>query len=117
MSCCTNTYDLGCHNYCSVVTFPVVSNITDSLKVVYEFANQKQKNIFDALQGEPIYLYLNTLNESAEYIFSIYDSDGDKLSFEIDGTQYDCFEIKTEIWRSSTNGDFNDDFNNDFNNQ
>ncbi len=115
MSCCTNTYNLGCFSNCIVVTF-LSAPETETITVVYEFAGIKQQQDFDALQGESIYLYLNTLNENASYSLSFYNSSGNKLLFEIADVSYDCFTFTTNIW-SRMRGDFNDDFNDDFNNQ
>jgi hypothetical protein len=115
MSCCNNTYNLGCYEHCKVVTF-VNSPITAPLTAVYSFGNINIPIEVDGMIGAPIYLYLNVLNENTTYTLKFLDENQNAVVFNVGGVDYDCFTISTKIY-NRLRGDFNEDFNSDFNNQ
>lgn len=96
MACCTNTYDLGCYNFCSVISFgesPVNGLVTG----VFTSGNLTIKLTISATIGDPFVFDLSYLNEDANYSLQLFDADNNLISATIDSVQYDCFSLKTKI--------------------
>ena len=95
MSCCSNTYNLGCHYYCNQLSFgssPVTGDVVGVFKSPSGTINQQ----IEVTEGGELAFDLSLLNEEMLYELSVY-FEGEKISIDIDGTDYDCFEFKTEI--------------------
>ena len=97
MSCCTNTYDLGCHNYCSVLSFGE-SEITGTVVGLFSFGNISVAQSISAITGEPFVFDLSLLNENAKQTIQLYNSSGNKITQIIDDVVYDCFTVTTQIY-------------------
>lgn len=97
MICCTNTYNLGCFNHCSEITFQN-STVTGVLSLIYFGANHVIKKNFNATIGQPIILNLEGLNENYKYDLQIFDQNNEIITFTINAENYDCFQIKTKIY-------------------
>lgn len=99
MSCCTKTYDLGCYNSCSLLSFGN-SAINGIITGVFTFQPTSAGVTQDvtAVVGLPFVFDLSLVNESADYMLQMYNSDGEKISVEIDGQIYDCFKFRTVLY-------------------
>jgi len=99
MSCCVNTYNLGCFEHCKNVSF-FSSTYTGLIQIVYSVIDTNKVVEFEAIENEPIIFDLSVLNENTNYSISIFDENGNKKAFNIGGINYDCFKIKTKIYNS-----------------
>jgi len=97
MSCCTNTYNLGCYNSCSVLSFGE-STITGTVTGVFTFGNITTPQSISATEGEPLVFDLSKLNENATHTFQLYNSSGNKITQTIDDVVYDCFSVTILIF-------------------
>lgn len=97
MSCCINTYDLGCHNYCSVLSFGE-SEITGTVTGLFSFGNISSVQSISATVGQPFVFDLSLLNENAKQTLQLYNSSGNKITQTIDDLVYDCFSVTTQIF-------------------
>jgi hypothetical protein len=95
MSCCNNTYDLGCKSYCSTISFGV-SEFSGTLYVIASFGNIKHVQQITVASGEPITIDLSHFNENADYTLYLENTLGQRFSVTIDDVAYDCFTVRTE---------------------
>ena len=66
MSCCINTYNLGCFEHCKNVSF-FSSTSTELIQIVYSVIDTNKVVEFEAIENEPISLDLSVLNENTNY--------------------------------------------------
>ena len=97
MSCCTKTYNLGCHNHCSVLSFGK-SEFKGTVVGLFSFGNITISQSISATSGEPFVFDLSLLNENATYNVTLYNNSGNKITQTIDNITYDCFSVKTLIY-------------------
>lgn len=95
MSCCTNTYDLGCIYYCNQLKF-AEATFSGSVVGVFSNTNHAVSQNITVENGEPFMFDMSYLNENMDYTLRIYVN-GINISVEIDNIEYDCFTVKTEI--------------------
>jgi hypothetical protein len=100
MSCCTNTYNLGCHDHCGVISFGA-AEVGGTYIGVFQSGNLSIKQSVIIAEGDPFMFDLSVLNEQSDYTLVIYH-DGAQISVTIDEVEYDCFRVKTEILGVST---------------
>ena len=103
MSCCTKTYNLGCHNHCSVLSFGE-SEFKGTVVGLFSFGNITISQSISATSGEPFVFDLSLLNENATYNVTLYNNSGNKITQTIDNITYDCFSVKTLIYGVSDSG-------------
>lgn len=101
MSCCTNTYNLGCFNHCGSISFGEATS-TETLTAVVEFANQANQLEIDITNGDPYLIPLSGLNEDAFFTMKLYDDSGAVHTITIDEVVYDCFTFKTRVIYGAT---------------
>ena len=77
MSCCNNTYNLGCFEHCKNVSF-FSSTSTELIQIVYSVIDTNKVVEFEAIENEPIIFDLSVLNENTNYSVSIVDENGNK---------------------------------------
>ena len=99
MSCCANTYQLGCLDSCKVVQLPF--NYTQT--GVHEFYFDGVSNVkikINGTIGQPVFIDLRKLNENSGYSLHIVNPDGTKFTYSNNSKTYDCFSFKTEIYKT-----------------
>jgi hypothetical protein len=99
LSCCTNTYYLGCVDSCAMVTLPIVFP-TDGHYTLYFSGTNNVKITVSGVSGEPILLDATLLNANSIYTFYIQNTSGVRQLFEIGEVEYDCFKIKIDAYFS-----------------
>lgn len=99
MSCCTNTYNLGCHFQCSVIPLPVVADATKTLSGIFTFAGISYQRDIEIVSGETIELNLATLDLPELGIFDVqlYNPDGTRFTQTVDDVVYDCFFFSSSV--------------------
>ena len=100
MSCCTNTYDLGCLGHCDIVTLPDTVGIDEA--GTWTFQVKKPDNAVvsitaDLNEGDDIaFVIADILSPNTSFTFSVLDAAGEPYSYvAYDGTSYDCFAFST----------------------
>lgn len=100
MSCCTNTYDLGCLPYCTNVTLPDVVGAGEDGTWVFQIVKPDMGVVTTSVElseGDDI-AFPNTdyLSPNASYTFTVLDANGDPYSYvDYEGNTYDCFSFYT----------------------
>jgi hypothetical protein len=95
MSCCNNTYNLGCYDSCSNLSIGV-AEVSGTYKGIFTSGNNRITQTITVISGQPFVFDLRELNESATYSLSIYRN-GVLQEITIDDIEYDCFSFKTQI--------------------
>lgn len=95
MSCCNNTYNLGCYDSCSNLSIGI-TEVSGTYKGIFTSGNNRITQTITVISGQPFVFDLRKLNESATYSLSIYRN-GVQQEITIDDVQYDCFSFKTQI--------------------
>lgn len=96
MSCCSNTYFLGCFNHCGQITFGTAS-ATETLTAVFSFAGIDASFDIGTISGDPYTINIGGLNENTSYTLKLYNEDGTEHTVDVNGVEYDCFRFKTKI--------------------
>jgi len=99
-NCCEKTLNLGCLNACNAVynTGIVVDALTKGdwvLELTFGSINiYYSVNVSD---GETVIFTLTNLNESYTYQGQIIEPNGEIVTLEVNGIEYDCIEFSTKI--------------------
>lgn len=101
MTCCDNTYKLGCFNHCSTIKFGT-ADATKTLTGIFTFAGSSYPLAIPIVTGQQYSIPLSGLNENAEYTLKLYNSDGTIYTITINDVEYDCFSLKTMVVYDST---------------
>jgi hypothetical protein len=99
-NCCEKTLNLGCLNACNAVydTGIVVDALTAGVWVLeLTFGSVNIYYSVDVLDGETVIFILTNLNESYTYQGQIIDPNGEIVTLEVNGIEYDCIEFSTKI--------------------
>ena len=99
-NCCEKTLNLGCLNACNAVynTGIVVDALTEGTWVLeLTFGSVSIYYSVDVEDGETVIFTLTNLNESYTYQGQIIDPNGEIVTLEVNGTEYDCIEFSTKI--------------------
>lgn len=99
MSCCTNTYYLGCYDSCGTIPTEIPYS-QNGVHTVYFDGVNKHKEHFIGVTGELIYIDLNKLTGNSCYSVKILNPDGTKFTFVKDTITYDCISFKTELFKT-----------------
>lgn len=99
MSCCTNTYNLGCYNSCSLLSFGT-SDFNGTISGVFMFPSSSVAVIqtISVIDGLPFVFDLSLVNENADFILQLFNSNGERVSVTIDEVVYDCFKLSTVLY-------------------
>lgn len=96
MACCTNTYDLGCHSQCDLLELADLQwASTGDFCFFFSFAGNTYTWETEGVEGYSVELSMQYLNEDGSTTFQIKNSSGVIQTFEIAGTEYDCFKISS----------------------
>lgn len=94
MACCTNTYDFGCHSQCATLELSdLLWPSSGTFCLFFTVAGNTYTWETDGVEGYPVELSMQYLNEDAPTTFYFKDDAGQTITFDIDGTTYDCFKI------------------------
>jgi len=96
MSCCTNTYNLGCFNNCSIIAVGLCLT-SGTYNGVFTYGNISTTITVTAIENEPFLFDLSLLNENATFTLAIYDENENQITLTIDSVDYDCFKVKTQV--------------------
>lgn len=99
-NCCEKTLNLGCLNACNAIynTGIVVDALTAGVWVLeLTFGSVNIYYSVDVLDGETVIFTLTNLNESYTYSGQIIDPNGEIVTLEVNGIEYDCIEFSTKI--------------------
>jgi hypothetical protein len=99
-NCCEKTLNLGCLNACNAVynTGIVVDALTEGVWVLeLTFGSVSIYYSVDVEDGETVIFELTNLNESYTYQGQIIDPNGEIVTLEVNGIEYDCIEFSTKI--------------------
>lgn len=101
MSCCNNTYQLGCFNHCSAISFGTATG-TATLTGIFSFAGINTAVNVPIVTGQPYIISLTSLNENTDFSLRLFNNDGSVHSITMGDTSYDCFGFKTMVVYNST---------------
>lgn len=94
MACCNNTYDFGCHSQCATIELSdLLWPSSGTFCLFFTVAGNTYTWETDGVEGYPVELSMQYLNEDAPTTFYFKDDTGQTITFDIDGTTYDCFKI------------------------
>lgn len=94
MACCTNTYDFGCHSQCATLELSdLLWPSSGTFCLFFTVAGNTYTWETEGVEGYPVELPMQYLNEDAPTTFYFKDDTGQTITFDIDGTTYDCFKI------------------------
>ena len=99
-NCCEKTLNLGCLNACNAVynTGIVVDALTEGTWVLeLTFGSVSIYYSVDVEDGETVIFTLTNLNENYTYQGQIIDPNGEIVTLEVNGIEYDCIEFSTKI--------------------
>lgn len=95
MSCCTNTYNLGCIYHCNQLSFGT-ADFGGTVVGVFTSGNIVISQSITVVEGDPLIFDMSLLNEEMAYTLTLYHDD-EQISLTIDGIEYDCFSVKTTL--------------------
>ena len=95
MSCCTNTYNLGCIYHCNQLSFGS-ADFGGTVVGVFTSGNIVISQSITVVEGEPFIFDMSRLNEDMAYTLTLYHDD-EQISVTIDEVAYDCFSVKTTL--------------------
>lgn len=95
MSCCTNTYNLGCIYHCNQLSFGT-ADFGGTVVGVFTSGNIVISQSITVVEGEPLIFDMSLLNEEMAYTLTLYHDD-EQISLTIDSVEYDCFSVKTTL--------------------
>lgn len=95
MSCCTNTYNLGCIYHCNQLSFGS-ADFGGTVVGVFTSGNIVISQSITVVEGEPFIFDMSRLNEEMAYTLTLYHDD-EQISVTIDEVSYDCFSVKTTL--------------------
>ena len=95
MSCCTNTYNLGCIYHCNQLSFGT-ADFGGTVVGVFTSGNIVISQSITVVEGEPLIFDMSLLNEEMAYTLTLYHDD-EQITLTIDGVEYDCFSVKTTL--------------------
>lgn len=99
-NCCEKTLNLGCLNACDAVynTGIVVDALTEGTWILeLTFGSVSIYYSVDVEDGETVIFTLTNLNENYTYQGQIIDPNGEIVTLEVNGIEYDCIEFSTKI--------------------
>lgn len=96
MSCCTNTYDLGCWESCETITATGITANATGKFIIRTLPNLADLVSFNRTIGQTL-IIPNSFNEDGITQFQIIDPNGDVFTYTTGGVTYDCFKIKNRI--------------------
>ena len=90
MGCCKTEYfqceggvNLGSYPSCNMLILPMVAEVAGTFTAKYKFNHAHKEQSFDLAIGDKLKLDLRVMNENYQYCFSIYDPDGNLMTFDI----------------------------------
>lgn len=94
---CTCPLDFGCIPACKDLYLNFEAPITGQYTVYFQYRGQLilKKLAFHA--GSDFYINLSKLNRNYLFIAVIYDPNGEQITIEHEGKEYNCIQFKTEI--------------------
>lgn len=99
-NCCEKTLNLGCLNACDAVynTGIVVDALTEGTWILeLTFGSVSIYYSVDVEDGETVIFTLTNLNENYTYQGQIINPNGEIVTLEVNGIEYDCIEFSTKI--------------------
>lgn len=99
-NCCEKSLNLGCLNACNAIynTGIVADALTEGTWVLeLTFGSVNIYYSVDVLDGETVIFTLTNLNENYTYSGQIIDPNGEIVTLEVNGIEYDCIEFSTKI--------------------
>lgn len=99
-NCCKKTLNLGCLNACNAVydTGIIAELATEGVWVLeLTFGSVNLYYSVEVKAGDSIIFTLTNLNENYTYSGQIIDPNGEIVTLEVDGIEYDCIEFSTKI--------------------
>lgn len=99
-NCCEKTLNLGCLNACNAIynTGIVADALTEGVWVLeLTFGSVNIYYSVSVADGETVIFTLTNLNENYTYSGQIIDPNGEIVTLEVDGIEYDCIEFSTKI--------------------
>lgn len=98
-NCCKNTLNLGCFNACNYIynTGIVANALTAGVWVLeLTFGSVNIYYSVDVKDGDMVIFTLTNLNENYTYSGQIIDPNGEIITLEVNGIEYDCIEFSTK---------------------
>ena len=99
-NCCEKSLNLGCFNACNFVynTGIVADALTAGTWVLeLTFGSVTLYYSREVFADQTVIFELTNLNENYTYQGQIIDPNGEIISIEVDGIEYDCIEFSTKI--------------------
>lgn len=99
-NCCEKSLNLGCFNACNFIynTGIVADALTAGTWILeLTFGSVNVYYSVDVLDGETVIFTLTNLNENYTYSGQIIDPNGEIITLEVNGIEYDCIEFSTKI--------------------
>lgn len=99
-NCCEKSLNLGCFNACDYIynTGIVADALTEGVWVLeLTFGSVNVYYSVYAKDGDTVIFTLTNLNENYTYSGQIIDPNGEIVTLEVDGIEYDCIEFSTKI--------------------
>lgn len=95
MDCnCENILDLGCTDSCNSFEMPFSS--AEEITLFTEFNGNVVSKAIEINTSGNIVIDPSFLNADYTYNFHFVNSEGERVTYEVDGTVYDCFKIKIQ---------------------
>lgn len=99
-NCCENTYFLGCINSCGGIfdTGIVADALSEGTWILQLYFGRRIKYFsVDVLDTETVIFAIDGLNESYTYQGQIIDPNGNIVTLNVNGIDYNCIEFTTKI--------------------
>lgn len=99
-NCCEKSLNLGCFNACNFIynTGIVADALTAGTWILeLTFGSVNVYYSVYVLDGETVIFTLTNLNENYTYSGQIIDPNGEIVTLEVNGIEYDCIEFSTKI--------------------
>jgi hypothetical protein len=99
--CCTRILNLCSVAVCGSIEFDVLatapseSGVENIYTIVLDFMGIQITISELQVPGVPVSFVVSMLNENYQYTGKIYDAEGNNVTIEKDGVEYDCIKFKT----------------------
>ncbi len=92
--CCVRVLNLCKVAVCGSVEFDTIAEAA-IYNLVLDFMQNQITLSQEQTEGERVTFDVSMLNENYQYTGKIYDAEGNNVTIEKDGVEYDCIKFKT----------------------
>jgi hypothetical protein len=94
--CCENVYNLGCFGSCQSFDLEFTTDADAEYTLIFK-TNGVAQSVTVISEENKITIPCCVVNENSQSVLSVYDSNNEKILFNIEDVDYDCLLFQTKI--------------------